>query len=81
LAAIELLRNLSSPQAQARLVTERLAVAWQASLLARFGRPEVAAAFVRSRVSSEGGRTYGTLPADAALRGIVEPAIPHLPGE
>ncbi len=80
-AAIALLRNLTSPQAQARLVTERLAISWQASLLARFGRPEVAAAFVRSRLSTDGGRTYGTLPADAALRQIVEPAIPHLAGE
>ena len=79
--AIALLRNLSAPPAQARLVTERLAIAWQASLLARFGRPEVAAAFVRSRLSSEGGRIYGTLPADADLRRIVEPAIPHLAGE
>jgi len=77
-AAIELLRNLPSPQAQARLVTERLAIAWQASLLARFGRPEVAAAFVRSRLSPDGGRTYGTLPADAGHRRIIEPAIPHL---
>ncbi len=77
-AAIELLRNLPSPQAQARLVTERLAIAWQASLLARFGRTEVAAAFVRSRLSPDGGRTYGTLPADAAHGLIVEPAIPHL---
>ena len=80
-AAIELLRNLQSPQAQARLVTERLAVAWQASLLARFGREDVAAAFVRSRLSIEGGRIYGTLPADAALRQIVEPAIPRLAAE
>jgi putative acyl-CoA dehydrogenase len=80
-AAIDLLRNLPSPQAQARLVTERLAVAWQASLLARFGSPEVATAFVRSRLSSEGGRTYGTLPADLPLRRIVEPALPHLAGE
>jgi putative acyl-CoA dehydrogenase len=80
-AAIELLRNLPSPHAQARLVTERLAIAWQASLLARFGRPEVAAAFVRSRLATEGGRTYGTLPADAPMREIVQPAIPHLSGE
>jgi putative acyl-CoA dehydrogenase len=77
-AAIDLLRNLPSPQAQARLVTERLAIAWQASLLARFGRPEVAAAFVRSRLSPDGGRTYGTLPADAAHGLIVAPAIPRL---
>ena len=80
-AAIELLRNLQSPQAQARLVTERLAVAWQASLLARFGHSDVASAFVRSRLSSGSGRIYGTLPADAALRQIVEPAVPRLAGE
>jgi putative acyl-CoA dehydrogenase len=80
-AAIELLRNLSSPQAQARLVTERLALAWQASLLARLGRPEVAMAFVRTRLSSEGGRIYGTLPADVALRRIVDPAVPRLAGD
>jgi putative acyl-CoA dehydrogenase len=80
-SAVDLLRNLASPHAQARLVTERLAIAWQASLLARFGRPEVAEAFGRSRLSTEGGRTYGTLPADAALRQIVEPAVPRLIGD
>jgi len=80
-SAIALLRNLSSPEAQARLVAERLATVWQASLLARFGRPEVAEAFVRSRLSADGGRIYGTLPADAALRQIVEPAIPRLNGD
>ena len=79
--AIELLRDLQSPQAQARLVTERLAIAWQASLLARLGRPEIAAAFVRSRLATEGGRTYGTLPTDTTMRQIVEPAVPRLVGE
>lgn len=80
-SAIHLLRNLSSPQAQARLVAERLATVWQASLLARFGRPEVAEAFARSRLSTDGGRIYGTLPAAVGLRQIVEPAIPRLSGD
>ena len=80
-SAIDLLRNLTSPPAQARLVTERLGIAWQASLLARFGRPEVAAAFVRSRLSPEGGRTYGTLPADSDLVKIIQPAIPRIADE
>ena len=77
-AAISLLRNLSHPPAQARLVTARLATAWQASLLARFARPEVAEAFVRSRLAPEGSGVFGTLPADAALDLIVGPAIPRL---
>lgn len=77
-AAMQLLRNPSSPAAQVRLITERLATAWQASLLAQFGRPEVAEAFVRSRLTPDGGRIFGTLPPDASLSAIVEPAIPRL---
>jgi putative acyl-CoA dehydrogenase len=80
-SAIDLLRSLSSPTSQARLVTERLAIAWQASLMARFGRTQAADAFIRSRLSAEGGRTYGTLPADTAMREIIEPAVPRLIGE
>ncbi|HEY7565225.1 MAG TPA: acyl-CoA dehydrogenase family protein [Acidimicrobiia bacterium] len=62
-----------------RMAVEQLAIAWQGSLLARFGREEVYAAFARTRLGREGGRLFGTLPAGVNLKEIVEPAIPRLP--
>ena len=70
------LRHPEEPQGQARLITERLAIALQASLLARHGRPPVTEAFVRTRLGGEGGFLYGTLPGDVDIESILEPAIP-----
>ena len=57
---------------QARRVVERLALALQASLLLRHGDPEVAEAFVASRLRGEGGRSYGTLPRALDFGAIIE---------
>jgi putative acyl-CoA dehydrogenase len=54
-------------EAGARIAVERLAVALQASLLARHAPPTVAAAF-RTRT----GAAYGTLPSDVDAAAIVE---------
>jgi putative acyl-CoA dehydrogenase len=75
--ALSRLRSQDRSEARARMLAENLAIAWQGSLLARFGRPETFDAFVRTRIGAEGGTLYGTLPHDAEMRAIVEPAIPR----
>ncbi|MGZ4412185.1 MAG: acyl-CoA dehydrogenase family protein [Gaiellaceae bacterium] len=59
-------------ESRARVLVERLALALQASLLARHAPAEVADAFAASRLAGEGGLTYGTLPAGAGYGSIVE---------
>lgn len=76
-AALTRLRSHDRSESRARLLTESLAIAWQGSLLARFGRSETFNAFVRTRVGEEGGYMYGTLPHDVDMKAIVEPAIPR----
>jgi putative acyl-CoA dehydrogenase len=55
-----------------RRLVERLALALQASLLVRHGDPEVAEAFVASRLHADGGRSYGTLPRGVDCAAIIE---------
>ena len=64
-------------QAGARRLAERIALALQASLLARFAPPPVADAFVSSRLGGRWGHAFGTL-AGADTRSIVERATPKL---
>ena len=63
-------------EVEARRVAERLALALQASLLIRHSVPEVADAFCATRLASEGGRAFGTLPANTGFRAIIERAYP-----
>ncbi|MBL8516517.1 MAG: acyl-CoA dehydrogenase family protein [Betaproteobacteria bacterium] len=55
-------------EASARRLVEDLALAAQAALLCEYSQPEVADAFIASRISREGGHAFGTIPArfDAA---------------
>jgi putative acyl-CoA dehydrogenase len=55
--------NGSLPEAQARRLAERLALALQASLLLRHGSPAVTDAFLGSRLDGDHGQIFGTLPA------------------
>jgi putative acyl-CoA dehydrogenase len=77
--AIERLESeLAEPSEEgARRLLERLAVVLQASLLVRYGAPEVADAFCASRLAQPGG-VYGTLPANLELEAIVERHRPRL---
>jgi putative acyl-CoA dehydrogenase len=71
----ELKRRLSDSdeaQARARRLVELMAVVLEASLLLRHGDPAVAEAFCASRLDSNGGRSFGTLPPSSRLAGIVE---------
>jgi putative acyl-CoA dehydrogenase len=63
---------------RARSLAERIALALQGSLLARFGHPAVSAAFLRSRIGGERGMAFGTLPAGVDTAAILERSRPRL---
>jgi len=65
-------------EVRARTIVESMAVALQASLLVRYGDPAVAEAFCASRLDSNGGRSFGTLPPSSKLSGIVERHRPRI---
>lgn len=58
-------------EGRARLLTERLALALQGSLLVRHSIPDVADAFCATRLQADRGHCYGTLPAGADFRAII----------
>ncbi len=77
----DLSRELSSPEdieLRARRIVERLAIGLQASLLLRHGDPNVADAYLTSRLTGVGGRAYGTLPAGLDLKSIIERHRPQV---
>jgi putative acyl-CoA dehydrogenase len=55
----------------ARELTEKLALALQASLVIRHSAPAVADAFIASRLAGQHGNSFGTLPASANSNAIV----------
>jgi putative acyl-CoA dehydrogenase len=61
---------------QARRLVERLALALQGSLVVRFSPRAVSDAFCASRLSSDGGRAFGTLPPGVDCGAIIERAWP-----
>jgi putative acyl-CoA dehydrogenase len=65
-------------EARARRVVEAMALAFQGSLLVRYGHPAVADAFLASRLSGDEGLALGTLPAGAEVGTIVERARPKV---
>jgi len=62
-------------ESRARWLVERMAILLEASLLLRHGEPDVAGAFIGSRVEGS-GRQFGTLRPSSTLRTIVERARP-----
>jgi putative acyl-CoA dehydrogenase len=69
----------SESEKEARRLTENVAVALEASLLVRYGAPAVAEAFCATRIGGDGGRTYGTLPAELGSEQIVARISANLP--
>jgi putative acyl-CoA dehydrogenase len=61
----------------ARDLTEKLALALQASLMMRHSTPAMAEAFIASRLAGQHGQAFGTLPEETdvkeILHGVVEP--------
>ena len=75
----ELREELANPEdfeLRARVVTERLAVCLQASLLVRFSPHAMADAFCASRLGDRWHGAYGTLPKGADFDAIVERIAP-----
>ena len=68
--------DLVDVEVRARRIVERLALAWQGSLLVRHAPPAVADAFCASRLAGDGGLAFGTLPRGTDLEAIVRRATP-----
>jgi putative acyl-CoA dehydrogenase len=78
--AIDRLRkDAADPSEQAgRRLAESMAVALEASLLIRHGEAAIADAFIATRLCSEGGRAYGTLPPGIPAADIIARATPEI---
>jgi len=74
---IETVKTLLSRRSQkeARLLVENLALLLQAKLIAKAAPQDVTDAFVLSRIGSERGHTFGTLPNDTNFNAIIERAF------
>jgi putative acyl-CoA dehydrogenase len=72
------LTDLEDIEYRARRVVERMAMAFQASLLVRHGDPAVADAFCASRLGGDRGRALGTLPRGVDAVRIVERHRPQV---
>jgi putative acyl-CoA dehydrogenase len=70
------LARADGDQSQARALSERMALLWQAALLVQYAPASAAAAFVGSRFDGESYRTVGTLPRGTPFREILERAAP-----
>ncbi len=68
--------NSGASDYSARELTEKLALALQASLIVRHSSPAIADAFIASRLAGQHGNAFGTLPAgmevDAIVTGVAE---------
>ncbi len=73
-----LFADAATLEVRARAVVERLAVTWQAALLARFAPAPVADAFCATRLTDGGHGHYGTLPASIDHAAIVARHAPAL---
>lgn len=71
------LRKSEDIEVRARRVVEDMAVALQASLLIEHAPPFVADAFCASRLASDAGRVFGTLPSGLDFKSIIERARPR----
>ncbi len=61
---------------QGRRILERLALAFQASLLLQYAPGCVSEAFCAARLDGDGGLTYGTLPPGTKFKEIIDRATP-----
>jgi putative acyl-CoA dehydrogenase len=77
----ELEGQFADPQTletRARRVVESMALCLQGSLLVRHAPAAVADAFCASRLGSEGGLEYGTLPAHSDFEAIIARSLPDV---
>ena len=77
----QLQKTLHNPEEmafRARTIVETMALIFQATLLLRHGNPDVAEAFVRTRIQTEGGRAFGTLPLGLNIASLLERMMPSV---
>ncbi len=79
LRAKDSVTDAATMEYRARLVVERLILTLQASLLVRYGHPDVADAFCASRLDADWGHAFGTLPPGLDLSSIIERATVKIP--
>jgi putative acyl-CoA dehydrogenase len=72
---LQALADIEGAEAGARRLAARMALCLQASLLVRHSTPEVADAFVASRLAGDWGGVFGTLPRTTPFQPIVERTI------
>jgi putative acyl-CoA dehydrogenase len=63
-------------EVRSRYLVERMGIALQASCLVRGGNVAIADAFCDSRLGRGHGAAFGTLPADAPMKALIERALP-----
>ena len=66
--------DVATLEVRSRYVVERTALALQAGVLLRGGHREVADTFCSSRLGGQHGLAFGTLPADAPVKALIERA-------
>lgn len=71
------LSHFDDIQYRARRIVESMALVLQGSLLVRHGNPSVADAFCASRLDSDWGVAFGTLPTGIDTATIIERAKPR----
>lgn len=74
--ARDLLAETDEPERDARRTAEILARVWAATLLVEDGDPDVADAFVRTRIEGDWGTMFGTLPPGPPVDRIARRAVP-----
>ena len=62
----------------ARDLTEKLALALQASLMVRYSTPAMAKAFISSRLAGQHGQAFGTLPDEMDVKEILNSVVEPL---
>ena len=72
---LEALADVSDAEAGARRLAARMALCLQASLLVRYSTPDVADAFVASRLANDCGGVFGTLPRTTPFSTIIERSL------
>jgi putative acyl-CoA dehydrogenase len=73
---LKILAEPKSMELQARNLVDRMATGLQAALLIQYAPSLVSDIFCRSRLQAIGVHNYGTLPADADIKGMVTRAWP-----
>jgi putative acyl-CoA dehydrogenase len=71
-------KDLATLEYRSRVVVDKLAVALQACVLIEKGEPQIADAFVRSRIARNGAFNYGTLDTGIDCASIMQRAQPKL---